>query len=415
MPKLGANLDASGLKVVNLADPTAAQDAATKAYVDGLANGITWKEPARLGTYNDANWNTSASADYVTGTGVLTISSLAAGSTLGQLDGVEAANGDRILIKDFDTISALTTDGGGEATPTKYHGLWEVTGGTTTSLTLTRTADFDESSEVVANAAVFIEEGTNNGDTGWTLTTDNPITVNTDAQTWVQFTGVGSIIAGDALSKTGNQLDVNVDGVTIVVNGSDNLQVPNGGIDTAQLADDSVTALKLNADVAGLGLTQAAGGELDVNVDGVTLEIVTDTVQVADGGIGTTQLADDSVTAAKLNADTAGAGLVQNGGTGALDVNVDGVTIIVNGSDQLEVVDQFDDHKYQTDIGNGVDSSFNINHALNDANVLVQVFDNNTGVQCIVDVTIVDANNLTIAFDASIVPTANQFSVVVLG
>jgi hypothetical protein len=39
MPKLGAPLDANGLKVINLATPTASTDAATKAYVDANAGG----------------------------------------------------------------------------------------------------------------------------------------------------------------------------------------------------------------------------------------------------------------------------------------------------------------------------------------------------------------------------------------
>ncbi len=51
-------------------------------------------------------------------------------------------------------------------------------------------------------------------------------------------------------------------------------------VGSSEIAADAVTAAKLNADVAGLGLSQAAGGELDVNVDGVTLEIVADTLQV---------------------------------------------------------------------------------------------------------------------------------------
>ena len=103
--------------------------------------------------------------------------------------------------------------------------------------------------------------------------------------------GFEATTGGAGTTLNVNAIDVNVDDVGIEINGSDNLQLKDGGVGTAKLADDAVTAAKLNADTAGLGLTQAAGGELDVNVDDVGIEIATDTVQLKDGG----------VTEAKLN------------------------------------------------------------------------------------------------------------------
>jgi len=93
---------------------------------------------------------------------------------------------------------------------------------------------------------------------------------------------------------------------------------------TKWIQDDAVTKEKVNADVAGDGLAQAAGGELDVNTDGSTLEVVTDTVRVKDLGITTAKLAGTSVTAAKLGSDVAGDGL--SGGNGA-DLDVDPDTV----------------------------------------------------------------------------------------
>ena len=54
---------------------------------------------------------------------------------------------------------------------------------------------------------------------------------------------------------------------------------------TTTIGADKVTKTEIAADVAGDGLTQATGGELDVNVDDSTIEVDTDTVRVKDTGI----------------------------------------------------------------------------------------------------------------------------------
>jgi hypothetical protein len=90
-------------------------------------------------------------------------------------------------------------------------------------------------------------------------------------------------------------------------------------------ADASITATQLAASVAGAGLAGGAGTVLSVNVDGSTLEIPVDTLQVKDAGI----------TAAKLAAAVAGDGLAGGAGT-ALSVNVDNSSIEIN-ADTLRV------------------------------------------------------------------------------
>lgn len=66
-------------------------------------------------------------------------------------------------------------------------------------------------------------------------------------------------------------------------------------VDTDQIVADAVDKTKIAADVAGNGIVQAAGGELDVNVDDSTIEIDTDVVQVKDDGIVKAKIADDQV------------------------------------------------------------------------------------------------------------------------
>lgn len=290
-------------KLTNLATPTADADAATKAYVDAAAAGIDWKESVRAATTAAG----TLASDFEDGDSI---------------DGVTLATGDRILIKD---------QASGDE-----NGIYTVNA----SGAPTRATDADTDAEVTSGMAVFVEEGTANADSGWVLTTDNPITVDTTALTFVQFTGLGQITAGDGLSKTGSTIDVNVDDSTIEIN-ADTLRVKAAGIDSNELAADSVTAAKLNSDTAGDGLVQAAGGELDVNVDDSTIEINADTVRVKASGIDTNELADDSVTADKLNSDTAGVGITQAAG-GELDLDVDSLTAETT-ADDADTIAIYDD------------------------------------------------------------------------
>lgn len=62
------------------------------------------------------------------------------------------------------------------------------------------------------------------------------------------------------------------------------------------IASTAVTAAKINSDVAGLGLVKNGGtGALDVNVDNSTIEIATDTVQVKNAGITGTKIANNTI------------------------------------------------------------------------------------------------------------------------
>jgi len=64
----------------------------------------------------------------------------------------------------------------------------------------------------------------------------------------------------------------------------------NGQASGSSLADGSVTAIKLDSGVAGIGLGYNSSTGLAVNVDGSTLEISTDTLRVKDSGITNAKL-----------------------------------------------------------------------------------------------------------------------------
>ena len=175
-PNGAGTVDVNSSRIVNVTDPTQAQDAATKAYVDAVKQALDIKDSVRVAT-----------------TANITISTaLNVGDTI---DGITLADGDRVLVKDQSTGSE--------------NGIY-VAGATPV-----RSGDANTSAEVTPGMFVFVEEGTVNGDNGFVLTTDAPITLDTTSLTFTQFSGAGQIVAGDALSKSGNTLNVNDDNITL--------------------------------------------------------------------------------------------------------------------------------------------------------------------------------------------------------
>lgn len=197
LPSPTADVDLNSNKITNLATPTAGTDAANKNYVDNTVNGLSWKDSVICATTADGTLATA----YENGDTV---------------DGVTLATGDRILIKD--------QSAGAE------NGIYTVNA----SGAPTRATDSDTEAELLGTA-VFVQEGTANGDSAWVLTTDAPITVDTTALTFAQFGAGSTYTAGDGLDLTGNNFSVNVDDSSIEIS-ADTLQVKASGITDAMLS-----------------------------------------------------------------------------------------------------------------------------------------------------------------------------------
>jgi hypothetical protein len=177
-----ASVSLNSQKITNLLDPTGAQDAATKAYVDATAQGLDTKASVRVATTTTLPANTRSG-------NVLTAS---ANGVLAAIDGVTLIVGDRVLVKN-------------EATGAN-NGIYTVTsvGSGGTPWTMTRATDADTSAEVTPELYTFVEEGTVNTGGGWRLITAAPITLNTTALVFTQFNAGSAYSAGTGLTLTGS-------------------------------------------------------------------------------------------------------------------------------------------------------------------------------------------------------------------
>src|ERR1051326_3122794 len=89
------------------------------------------------------------------------------------------------------------------------NGIYTVTqvGDGTHPYILTRAIDADAAAEI-PGAAVLVRNGTTNGQQGFVVSGAGPYTMGTTAISFVQFTGVADLTAGNGLTKSGNTLAV---------------------------------------------------------------------------------------------------------------------------------------------------------------------------------------------------------------
>ena len=242
-PTGNGTVDVSSKRITSLATPTASTDAATKQYVDDVAQGLHTHDSCNAATTTTLATISGGTVTYNNGTDGVG-ATLTTTGTYTTIDGVTLSNGMRILVKN-------------EAN-TAHNGIYD----RTSSTVLTRSADFNTPAEMAGGDFTFVTAGTLYDNTGWVMI-DVVTTVGTSPVDWVQFSGAGTYTAGAGLTLTGSVFSVNTDnnttaivGGNVVVKDSANLTTPNIGAATGNSLSltGTLTANTLTANLT-LGVT----------------------------------------------------------------------------------------------------------------------------------------------------------------
>lgn len=393
--------------------PSKSSDFTTKAYVDGVAQGLDLKESVRAAT---------------DGTSI----DLTADTDPNPVDGVTLSDGDRVLLKDQSTAAE--------------NGVY-VAKTAIDPTTWIRSADADENNEITSGTFAFVEEGTTNGDSSYIVTTPDPISVGTTSINWSQFSAAGEIGAGSGLTKTGQTLNVvlpiddsgaNV-GTGFNLNFGTNLTVTDDGSGTftidgvgntdtsTNVSDDGVQIVADTTDInfgANLTVTDDNDGSVTIDASGSS-----DTrTNVSDDGVQVVSSTDDINFGTELDVVNDGDGSVTIEATYSVEAQDDerslttAASIInfndlleasVNNTDEVEVngVDTVKQARgTATFSGDGSTTQFTITHGLGYVPrqwFIEEVTDDGSNVSH----TTADANTLTINYDTA--PTSGTNNVIV--
>jgi hypothetical protein len=193
----------SSVNINNLANPQQDQDAATKYYVDQIAQGLNVHDAVWAATTTTLATATGGTVTYNNGTAGVgaTLTTTGAFTTI---DGISIATANtRILVKN-------------EANAV-YNGIYVYSSGTV----ITRATDYDSVPEVEAGDFMFVRYGNTYGNTSWAQTsTVTGIGTAGNNINFTQISGAGSYTAGTGIAIDGTVISIANTSVTSGAYGS---------------------------------------------------------------------------------------------------------------------------------------------------------------------------------------------------
>lgn len=378
------------------ADPTQALQAATKQYVDAVAEGLHIHASVATATTASVDLSNPPAA----------------------IDGVTLTDGMRVLVKDQSNAA--------------QNGIYVYDLDTTA---LVRADDYDTAGEIQAGDFVFVSGGSIYAATGW-VQENNVTTLGTDPIVWDQFSGAGTYTAGNGLTLTGTVFSIDtaitadlstaqtltnktltspkVSGLYL----SDNNIVVEGTDDTHETTlvftdptqDNTITFKNATG-------TVAFTSDIPSNTDGLTegstnLYFTAERAEDAIGAILTdTATVDFTYTDNGASAGTITADVILKA-TNSYLTSASGLAVDVASLETKLVTDSFT-RKASANVGNNSATSFAVAHNLNSRDVVVNVYDNATWETVEVDVVRTDADTVTVSFASA--PGTNAYRVVVIG
>jgi len=339
-----ADLSMGTFKLTDVVDPTAAQDAATKNYVDGAVGTINTLTDGSIYIGNAGNSATQVALSgdaTLDNTGILTIENDAI-TTLKIADN----NITPAKIEEGIDGQILTTDASGDvvwADPAFSAVTTDATivgDGNATALSL---ADNAVTNAKLADNAVNTVELVNDAVTTLKIADDNvtpaKIEEGTDGQILTTDASGDVIWAAPAFSAVTTDATIDGDGITTALslandavtnakladNAVNTLEIANDAITTLKIADDNVTPAKIEEGTDGQILTTDASGDVIWAAPAFSA-VTTDATIVGDGNATALSLADNAITNAKLADNAVNTVEIVNDAVTTLKISDDNVT-----------------------------------------------------------------------------------------
>lgn len=379
------------------ADPTQALHAATKQYVDAVAEGL----------------HIHASVEAATTANISDLSDPPA-----TIDGVTLADQMRVLVKN--------------QTSKSQNGIYVYDLATTA---LVRASDFNSVDEIQGGDFVFVTGGSTFDNTGF-VQTEKVTTLGTDPIDWFQFSGAGSFVAGNGLTLTGGSFSIDT-AITVDVSTAQTLTnktltsptisglyLSDNNIVVEGTANDHETTLTFTDPTQDNTITfKNATGTVAFTADITTAidAITTTAIEEGTNLYFTDERAQDAVGNNLSGSNSLSAVYNDGAGTFAFDTTLattsymskaSGLAIDISALETKLVTDSFT-KKASASVGNASSLSFEVTHNLNTEDVLVQVFDNASHDTVEVDVVRTSVNVVTVSFSTA--PANNAYRVVVVG